>query len=169
MREQSNSSGDSEAFSWNLPVFDGLGPGQGKKMAKSATLNPQSRFATMKKLLGLFHATQNTYLIGNGQSLGAEPMFIVSLTYVVPLDEVDAVIPAHVAFLEKHYADRHISGIGRQGAADRWDHPRQGQQRRGPAGDTWPKIRSTRKNLPITMCRNSCRQERWRAWSALKG
>jgi len=31
-------------------------------------------------------------------------MFIVSLTYVVPLDEVDAVNPAHVAFLEKHYA-----------------------------------------------------------------
>ncbi|ATU92361.1 YciI family protein [Phyllobacterium zundukense] len=31
-------------------------------------------------------------------------MFIVSLTYVAPLDEVDAAIPAHVAFLEKHYA-----------------------------------------------------------------
>ncbi|PSH57533.1 MULTISPECIES: YciI family protein [Phyllobacterium] len=31
-------------------------------------------------------------------------MFIVSLTYVVPLDEVDAAIPLHVAFLEKHYA-----------------------------------------------------------------
>jgi uncharacterized protein YciI len=31
-------------------------------------------------------------------------MFIVSLTYVVPLDEVDAAIPAHVTFLEKHYA-----------------------------------------------------------------
>ncbi|MEK1890811.1 MAG: YciI family protein [Phyllobacterium sp.] len=31
-------------------------------------------------------------------------MFIVSLTYVVPLDEVDAMIPAHNAFLDKQYA-----------------------------------------------------------------
>lgn len=31
-------------------------------------------------------------------------MFIVSLTYVAPLDDVDASIQEHVAFLEKHYA-----------------------------------------------------------------
>ncbi|MBZ9654344.1 YciI family protein [Phyllobacterium lublinensis] len=31
-------------------------------------------------------------------------MFIVSLTYVVPLEDIDAGMPAHVAFLEKHYA-----------------------------------------------------------------
>jgi uncharacterized protein YciI len=37
-------------------------------------------------------------------AFGAKPMFIVSLTYVVPLDEVDAAIPGHIAFLEKHYA-----------------------------------------------------------------
>ena len=32
-------------------------------------------------------------------------MFIVSLTYVVPLDEVDAMIPAHRSFLERQYAE----------------------------------------------------------------
>ena len=31
-------------------------------------------------------------------------MFIVSLTYVVPLEDVDAMIPAHRSFLDKHFA-----------------------------------------------------------------
>jgi len=31
-------------------------------------------------------------------------MFIVSLTYVVPLDEVDAMLAQHRSFLEKQYA-----------------------------------------------------------------
>ena len=31
-------------------------------------------------------------------------MFIAILTYVRPLEEVDALIPAHVAFLDQHYA-----------------------------------------------------------------
>lgn len=31
-------------------------------------------------------------------------MFLVVLTYVRPLEEVDALIPEHVRFLEQHYA-----------------------------------------------------------------
>lgn len=30
-------------------------------------------------------------------------MFVVSLTYLVPIEDVDAHIPAHMAWLEKHY------------------------------------------------------------------
>ena len=41
-------------------------------------------------------------------------MFIVSLTYVGPLEEVDAHLDAHVAFLKKEYADGHFVASGRK-------------------------------------------------------
>ncbi len=31
-------------------------------------------------------------------------MFVVTLTYVKPLAEIDALIPAHIAWLERQYA-----------------------------------------------------------------
>ena len=41
-------------------------------------------------------------------------MFVVTLTYVKPLAEIDALIPAHRAFLEHHYAEGHFLLSGRQ-------------------------------------------------------
>ena len=41
-------------------------------------------------------------------------MFIVSLTYKVSLEEVDQHIPAHVAFLEQHYANKKFLLSGRK-------------------------------------------------------
>jgi len=41
-------------------------------------------------------------------------MLIALLTYVCPLDEVDALIPAHVAFLDKHYASGLFVASGRR-------------------------------------------------------
>jgi uncharacterized protein YciI len=41
-------------------------------------------------------------------------MFIALLTYVRPLDEVDALIPAHVAFLDEHYASGLFVASGRK-------------------------------------------------------
>lgn len=41
-------------------------------------------------------------------------MFIAILTYVRPLAEVDALIPAHVAFLDEHYASGLFVASGRR-------------------------------------------------------
>jgi len=41
-------------------------------------------------------------------------MFIALLTYVRPLDEVDALIPAHLAFLDAHYATGLFVASGRK-------------------------------------------------------
>lgn len=41
-------------------------------------------------------------------------MFIVSISYRVELSAVDAYIPAHVEFLEKHYASGHFIASGRK-------------------------------------------------------
>lgn len=41
-------------------------------------------------------------------------MFIVSLTYTVPLAEVDQHIAAHVDYLNKHYAQGHFLASGRK-------------------------------------------------------
>ncbi|MBV1775453.1 YciI family protein [Burkholderiaceae bacterium DAT-1] len=41
-------------------------------------------------------------------------MFVVSLTYVAPLDAVDALIPAHVEWLKSHYAAGHFVASGRK-------------------------------------------------------
>jgi uncharacterized protein YciI len=41
-------------------------------------------------------------------------MFIVSLTYVAPLEEIDAVLSEHVAFLENHYATGTFVASGRK-------------------------------------------------------
>ncbi len=41
-------------------------------------------------------------------------MFIVSLTYVAPLSELDAAMADHVAFLEKHYATGMFLASGRK-------------------------------------------------------
>jgi uncharacterized protein YciI len=40
-------------------------------------------------------------------------MFIAILTYVRPLAEVDALIPAHMAFLDRHYASGLFVASGR--------------------------------------------------------
>ncbi|MEI8608774.1 YciI family protein [Enterovibrio sp. Hal110] len=41
-------------------------------------------------------------------------MFVVSLTYTVALSEVDQYIDAHIAYLEKHYAEGHFLASGRK-------------------------------------------------------
>ena len=41
-------------------------------------------------------------------------MFVIELTYKVPLTEIDAHMKAHVAFLKKHYAAGQFLVSGRQ-------------------------------------------------------
>jgi uncharacterized protein YciI len=41
-------------------------------------------------------------------------MFVAILTYVSPLEEIDSLMSAHVAFLAKHYADGLFVASGRQ-------------------------------------------------------
>ena len=41
-------------------------------------------------------------------------MFIVSLRYVRPLEEVDRHLEAHVAYLKQHYAQGHFIASGRK-------------------------------------------------------
>ncbi|MFL7026862.1 YciI family protein [Enterovibrio norvegicus] len=41
-------------------------------------------------------------------------MFVVSLTYTVALSEVDQYIDAHIAYLEKQYAEGHFLASGRK-------------------------------------------------------
>jgi len=41
-------------------------------------------------------------------------MFIIELTYKAALAEIDANMRAHVAFLNKHYAEGHFVASGRQ-------------------------------------------------------
>ena len=41
-------------------------------------------------------------------------MFIVTLTYVRPLEELDALMDAHVTWLKKHYASGLFVASGRQ-------------------------------------------------------
>lgn len=41
-------------------------------------------------------------------------MFLIELTYKVPLTRIDAHMKAHVAFLEKHYAAGHFLVSGRK-------------------------------------------------------
>lgn len=41
-------------------------------------------------------------------------MFVVTLRYLVDLDEVDAVLPEHVAWLDQQYADGVFLASGRQ-------------------------------------------------------
>lgn len=41
-------------------------------------------------------------------------MFIVSLTYTAPLEQVDEYIPEHVAYLDKHYQLGHFQLSGRK-------------------------------------------------------
>ncbi|MFZ2099509.1 MAG: YciI family protein [Oricola sp.] len=41
-------------------------------------------------------------------------MFVVSLTYKVPLDRIDAAAAEHMAFLDRHYAAGHFLVSGRK-------------------------------------------------------
>lgn len=41
-------------------------------------------------------------------------MFVITLTYKVPLDEVDPHIPAHMEWLDKHYEAGLLLASGRQ-------------------------------------------------------
>ncbi|MFB7944026.1 YciI family protein [Kitasatospora phosalacinea] len=41
-------------------------------------------------------------------------MFILELTYAAPLDRVDALLPAHLSWLEQHYADGTFLASGRK-------------------------------------------------------
>ena len=41
-------------------------------------------------------------------------MFVIELIYKVSLDQIDAHMRAHVAFLRKHYADGHFLVSGRK-------------------------------------------------------
>jgi uncharacterized protein YciI len=41
-------------------------------------------------------------------------MFVIELTYKVPLAEIDAHMAAHMAFLRKHYASGHFLVSGRK-------------------------------------------------------
>ncbi|MFD8480990.1 YciI family protein [Kitasatospora sp. NPDC059673] len=41
-------------------------------------------------------------------------MFILELTYTAPLERIDALLPAHVAWLEQHYATGTFLASGRK-------------------------------------------------------
>ncbi|MFF4343460.1 YciI family protein [Kitasatospora sp. NPDC001540] len=41
-------------------------------------------------------------------------MFILELTYTAPLERVDALLPAHIAWLEQHYAAGTFLASGRK-------------------------------------------------------
>lgn len=41
-------------------------------------------------------------------------MFIVTMTYTVPLEQIDALLPDHVAWLERNYAAGRFLASGRQ-------------------------------------------------------
>jgi uncharacterized protein YciI len=41
-------------------------------------------------------------------------VFVIELLYKAPLDEIDAAMAAHVAFLKKHYASGHFLVSGRK-------------------------------------------------------
>ncbi|MDM0012006.1 YciI family protein [Variovorax sp. J22P168] len=41
-------------------------------------------------------------------------MFVITLTYIRPLDELDALMPKHVAWLKKHYKSGLFIASGRQ-------------------------------------------------------
>ncbi|KDN85319.1 YciI family protein [Kitasatospora cheerisanensis] len=41
-------------------------------------------------------------------------MFILELTYTAPLERIDALLPAHVAWLEEHYANGTFLASGRK-------------------------------------------------------
>jgi uncharacterized protein YciI len=41
-------------------------------------------------------------------------MFIVSITYTAPLEAIDAALPEHVAFLDRHYAAGVFIASGRK-------------------------------------------------------
>ena len=41
-------------------------------------------------------------------------MFIVSITYIAPLEAIDAALPDHVAFLDRHYAAGVFMASGRK-------------------------------------------------------
>ena len=41
-------------------------------------------------------------------------MFILELTYTAPLERIDALLPAHVAWLEQHYATGAFLASGRK-------------------------------------------------------
>ena len=41
-------------------------------------------------------------------------MFVVTLTYACPLEQIDALMPQHVAWLKKHYASGLFIASGRQ-------------------------------------------------------
>lgn len=41
-------------------------------------------------------------------------MYIVSLNYVAPLDVLDAAMPEHIAFLDRHYASGTFLASGRK-------------------------------------------------------
>ncbi|WP_033215699.1 YciI family protein [Kitasatospora phosalacinea] len=41
-------------------------------------------------------------------------MFILELTYTAPLERVDALLPAHIAWLERHYAAGTFLASGRK-------------------------------------------------------
>ncbi len=45
-------------------------------------------------------------------------MFVLELTYTAPLDAVDAVLPAHVAWLDEHYAHGVFLASGRKDPRD---------------------------------------------------
>lgn len=41
-------------------------------------------------------------------------MFVLSITYTAPLDQIDALLPSHVAWLDAHYADGTFLASGRK-------------------------------------------------------
>ncbi|MGC0415704.1 YciI family protein [Embleya sp. AB8] len=41
-------------------------------------------------------------------------MFVITLTYVVPVEEIDALLPGHLAWLDRYYADGTLLASGRR-------------------------------------------------------
>ncbi len=52
-------------------------------------------------------------------------VYIVILTYIKPLEEIDAAIPAHVEWLKKRVCRGNFPRIRKTGAEKRWGHSRE--------------------------------------------
>ncbi|MEJ8672039.1 YciI family protein [Streptomyces sp. MS1.AVA.1] len=57
-------------------------------------------------------------------------MFVLELTYTAPIEAVDAVLEAHVAWLDEQYARGHFLASGRKTPRRRGDPGRRGDRAR---------------------------------------
>ena len=59
-------------------------------------------------------ACEDPRVMKRGKPADAGSLFVIELSYKVPLEEIDAHMTAHVRFLEKHYASGNFLMSGRK-------------------------------------------------------